>query len=114
MAQTLGVGRVPPNLQLRRTGGLHDGFPADFRLWKNRRRTANAVLAPGHTDDRSEEHTSELQSLMRISYAVFCLKNKKKTKIQNTKQSHINDRHIENKYDISSEQQKASQQRKNM
>src|SRR3546814_4503900 len=30
--------------------------------------------------DRSEEHTSELQSLMRISYAVFCLK-KKKTKL---------------------------------
>src|SRR3546814_7597136 len=29
---------------------------------------------------RSEEHTSELQSLMRISYAVFCLKNKKKNK----------------------------------
>src|SRR3546814_9538591 len=28
--------------------------------------------------DRSEEHTSELQSLMRISYAVFCLKTKKK------------------------------------
>src|SRR3546814_10497600 len=33
---------------------------------------------------RSEEHTSELQSLMRISYAVFCLKKKKKT--QKTKQ----------------------------
>src|SRR3546814_3858254 len=33
---------------------------------------------------RSEEHTSELQSLMRISYAVFCLKNK--TKLQATKQ----------------------------
>src|SRR3546814_10072693 len=30
---------------------------------------------------RSEEHTSELQSLMRISYAVFCLKKKKYTKI---------------------------------
>src|SRR3546814_4069228 len=29
--------------------------------------------------DRSEEHTSELQSLMRISYAVFCLKKKRKT-----------------------------------
>src|SRR3546814_6089206 len=29
---------------------------------------------------RSEEHTSELQSLMRISYAVFCLKKKKQTK----------------------------------
>src|SRR3546814_14874314 len=31
-----------------------------------------------HRDARSEEHTSELQSLMRISYAVFCLKKKKK------------------------------------
>src|SRR3546814_10184951 len=31
---------------------------------------------------RSEEHTSELQSLMRISYAVFCLKKKKNTTIQ--------------------------------
>src|SRR3546814_7992209 len=31
---------------------------------------------------RSEEHTSELQSLMRISYAVFCLKKKKKLKIE--------------------------------
>src|SRR3546814_10110640 len=30
-------------------------------------------------EDRSEEHTSELQSLMRISYAVFCLKKKKQT-----------------------------------
>src|SRR3546814_9794597 len=33
------------------------------------------------TRHRSEEHTSELQSLMRISYAVFCLKKKKKIKI---------------------------------
>src|SRR3546814_3450710 len=32
---------------------------------------------------RSEEHTSELQSLMRISYAVFCLKKKKKTTYMN-------------------------------
>src|SRR3546814_10602743 len=32
----------------------------------------------GEADRRSEEHTSELQSLMRISYAVFCLKKKKK------------------------------------
>src|SRR3546814_7375946 len=31
-----------------------------------------------HNSTRSEEHTSELQSLMRISYAVFCLKKKKK------------------------------------
>src|SRR3546814_5601348 len=35
---------------------------------------------------RSEEHTSELQSLMRISYAVFCLK-KKKRESQNNKQN---------------------------
>src|SRR3546814_5218524 len=35
------------------------------------------VGGPGGTEDRSEEHTSELQSLMRISYAVFCLKKKK-------------------------------------
>src|SRR3546814_6832251 len=34
---------------------------------------------PGHEEERSEEHTSELQSLMRISYAVFCLKKKTNT-----------------------------------
>src|SRR3546814_2141883 len=34
---------------------------------------------------RSEEHTSELQSLMRISYAVFCLKKKKKNNTQTQK-----------------------------
>src|SRR3546814_13375012 len=33
-------------------------------------------LGAGHAQTRSEEHTSELQSLMRISYAVFCLKTK--------------------------------------
>src|SRR3546814_4405647 len=37
---------------------------------------------------RSEEHTSELQSLMRISYAVFCLKKKKKKKTTTEKQRH--------------------------
>src|SRR3546814_7661892 len=38
---------------------------------------------------RSEEHTSELQSLMRISYAVFCLKKKNKTKHKDvTKKTH--------------------------
>src|SRR3546814_8969709 len=42
---------------------------------------------PLGTDDlgqRSEEHTSELQSLMRISYAVFCLKKKKHSKLTTT------------------------------
>src|SRR3546814_9970993 len=37
-----------------------------------------------HRPARSEEHTSELQSLMRISYAVFCLKKKKKVSNNNT------------------------------
>src|SRR3546814_9488993 len=41
-------------------------------------RTSTALRGLYSTDDRSEEHTSELQSLMRISYAVFCL-NKKTT-----------------------------------
>src|SRR3546814_9301900 len=38
------------------------------------------LLSNGNIIERSEEHTSELQSLMRISYAVFRLKKKKKTK----------------------------------
>src|SRR3546814_9195128 len=37
----------------------------------------DVILAPVSRMERSEEHTSELQSLMRISYAVFCLKKKK-------------------------------------
>src|SRR3546814_1558730 len=56
------------------------------------RAVAGNRLLEAFGDERSEEHTSELQSLMRISYAVFCLK-KKKNK-QNTydttrKRNHI-------------------------
>src|SRR3546814_7336647 len=40
------------------------------------RRAAGAGARPEGRPERSEEHTSELQSLMRISYAVFCLKKK--------------------------------------
>src|SRR3546814_2825644 len=50
-----------------RTG---DARPAD-------RGAGFGVRGPACGADRSEEHTSELQSLMRISYAVFCLKKKK-------------------------------------
>src|SRR3546814_3190355 len=57
---------------------------ADQETDRNR---AEDHIAPAHGDaqilaqyGRSEEHTSELQSLMRISYAVFCLKKKKKNK----------------------------------
>src|SRR3546814_6919505 len=39
-----------------------------------------ATITGSEVGRRSEEHTSELQSLMRISYAVFCLKKKNKTK----------------------------------
>src|SRR3546814_3851102 len=45
------------------------------------------LLFNRHHLARSEEHTSELQSLMRISYAVFCLKKKKKTKTPHSKQT---------------------------
>src|SRR3546814_7714841 len=45
------------------------------RRW---RRRCGRSRRRGRLGDRSEEHTSELQSLMRISYAVFCLKKKKK------------------------------------
>src|SRR3546814_10054737 len=48
--------------------------------------TAAGVLTAWQRSNRSEEHTSELQSLMRISYAVFCLKKK----IKNTKVIDIN------------------------
>src|SRR3546814_9646667 len=53
--------------------------PVDLALF-----TKTCFLHNGEMQ-RSEEHTSELQSLMRISYAVFCLKTKKTTKIQNLK-----------------------------
>src|SRR3546814_9489085 len=43
-----------------------------------RRKSEGAPMTTIEQADRSEEHTSELQSLMRISYAVFCLKKKKR------------------------------------
>src|SRR3546814_6119510 len=73
-------------------GGLHESFrypshDADFTGHCGLRDAAfighgpdmAALPAVGRGDRRSEEHTSELQSLMRISYADFCLK-KKNTK----------------------------------
>src|SRR3546814_2664242 len=46
-------------------------------------------LSPRQSEQlRSEEHTSELQSLMRISYAVFCLKKKKKIQQQSNEIDH--------------------------
>src|SRR3546814_3417408 len=46
-------------------------------LNENKQKSGGGKGRPSVTSYRSEEHTSELQSLMRISYAVFCLKKKK-------------------------------------
>src|SRR3546814_2514180 len=63
------------------TGGLlpkviaaYNAGPGSVKKWNEELRDGNDPLL------RSEEHTSELQSLMRISYAVFCLKKKHITK----------------------------------
>src|SRR3546814_6505637 len=65
---------------------------APFRAgWNGQAADAGAA---GGAGARSEEHTSELQSLMRISYAVFCLK-KKKHKQTNTR-THIEKRRVRN------------------
>src|SRR3546814_3797102 len=56
--------------------GRHSGLPD--------RQFAPAAMQRLERHDRSEEHTSELQSLMRISYAVFCLKKKITTKHKRT------------------------------
>src|SRR3546814_4733002 len=67
------VGEIPPRGHV----------PAKMHAWVIRRERHGEPEQAMQVEvvDRSEEHTSELQSLMRISYAVFCLKKKK---IQNT------------------------------
>src|SRR3546814_2453524 len=68
---------------------LHRPGGREGALARQELRPRNPILGDGRPDDgrsgrqpdlsyRSEEHTSELQSLMRISYAVFCLKKKKR------------------------------------
>src|SRR3546814_5204843 len=66
--------RVEPGALQRR---LHRALPA--ALFTTGPALAAGSHSGGHAGEqaRSEEHTSELQSLMRISYAVFCLKKKK-------------------------------------
>src|SRR3546814_4955136 len=51
---------------------------AEARRGGRKGETTVSARAERRRSSRSEEHTSELQSLMRISYAVFCLKKKKK------------------------------------
>src|SRR3546814_3193815 len=56
-----------------------DDAPDVPRTLRPRRGARGRRLSDQPLEIRSEEHTSELQSLLRISYAVFCLKNKKHT-----------------------------------
>src|SRR3546814_1049164 len=64
-------------------GGPHHPYEPKLHVHAEERRVLEIALREAlEKNQRSEEHTSELQSLMRISYAVFCLKkkNKKTTK----------------------------------
>src|SRR3546814_3159228 len=63
--------------------GADRGVHPDGLLPRIDRRHLSPILDDARDLDRSEEHTSELQSLVRISYAVFCLKKKKKSNIKN-------------------------------
>src|SRR3546814_8727571 len=69
----------------RQPGGL--GHP---RRPRRQRADGKVVEGEGEKRKRSEEHTSELQSLMRISYAVFCLKKKKQNKHKKMNRRHNN------------------------
>src|SRR3546814_4583395 len=62
-----------------RIGGQSAGHGTCGRYAKIRLAIAFSYIIGRHAHARSEEHTSELQSLMRISYAVFCLKTKNKS-----------------------------------
>src|SRR3546814_2933287 len=68
--------RPVPQLEVVRRGG-RGSFWLDLAE-PDLRYAAEYDGVQWHEDERSEEHTSELQSLMRISYAVFCLKKKNK------------------------------------
>src|SRR3546814_2953189 len=62
------------NTHIKSFPGHGASFPSGTGRFEGRTSRARKPL---HEPERSEEHTSELQSLMRISYAVFCLKKKK-------------------------------------
>src|SRR3546814_10278451 len=70
-----GCRRGQARLSSGRSRHRGDRLPEQRQSWCVRSTRPGLELSLGH--DRSEEHTSELQSLMRISYAVFCLQKKK-------------------------------------
>src|SRR3546814_9665302 len=57
-------------------GGIGSDASSAVPVFEKTNRTSGSFAISCSIRDRSEEHTSELQSLMRISYAVFCLKTK--------------------------------------
>src|SRR3546814_2869671 len=61
-----------------------DGTAGDTQPGEGKATEAEPKEGEPAAGGRSEEHTSELQSLMRISYAVFCLKKKKRPTSRNT------------------------------
>src|SRR3546814_4958494 len=81
------VDRLAVEAATSQTGRTGVGEPEDLGPADALPRGAAASGRDRRLPDRSEEHTSELQSLMRISYAVFCLKQKKhKYSIQQSKE----------------------------
>src|SRR3546814_8213460 len=69
--------RAPPaGHAVERIAGRHTKRGTCRSRVRSARRSSALIRATHRLGGRSEEHTSELQSLMRISYAVFCLKKK--------------------------------------
>src|SRR3546814_8384782 len=89
-AGTLAIERAPVDIRALLEGALADAKAfADgekVELVGNISANLGSVEGDAPRLSRSEEHTSELQSLMRISYAVFCLKKKKKQKKSRSRQ----------------------------
>src|SRR3546814_6425648 len=94
--------RQPPRSCAASTSGGRNDATCSVRLAPVSHRKRSSETAANVKKWRSEEHTSELQSLMRISYAGFCLKKKKtyskttthKTKEPISTQTHTNNNNI--------------------
>src|SRR3546814_1624003 len=86
-----GLARGRPGVAVQRREGIDAPVAGQHRaLFRLALRVADRKDVGIDRALRSEEHTSELQSLMRISYAVFCLKNKTtSTNIKTTQYSYI-------------------------